>query len=584
MNGAITVIENGLCKGDFDMGGKKLKNWDNSNYPALGTILPQAAHTVLIGPNAGGAATPTWRLATASEFGAQPQSNTLDVLSALSTQKTGRNLLEIANPIAAGYPKNDGVNPTYGWSFLTPGQLRSDINAETHTATLTTLAALTTTLTGRNLLTVADPGAISFVKINADNSVSLRTAAQMVGDLATIGGAPVSAPFLDSTAIIKSASGTNRQLKISAAGIADNTTRTMTVPNYDFTVASIAGSESLTNKNLNGLTLAVGTAGGTDVSDAITYSQTPAYPFQLSLISVGYNGASIVFRTTGATDVTFPTTGTLVSRTSTDTLTNKTLTSPAINAITGLGTVTGDHLYVQPSYLYLHGIDVTIGELYGGGHPSATDTWFWTNRIFFGVHPDHNIGFPVGSVFGWWAREDGTNVDQLFSSWTTTPTLELHRSKGAVGACTPVVLNDVLGAIAFSGHTATTATNTTRGVGAKIVAIATETFSGSTNRGTTLKLQTVGTAAGVATLLDRLTIDGTGLATFSGGVTVTGVATLANLLHITPIAFASLPIGGTLGDITVVSNSNTGTKGATISGTGAFKVIALHDGTNWTVA
>lgn len=53
--------------------------------------------------------------------------------------------------------------------------------------------------------------------------------------------------------------------------------------------------------------------------------------------------------------------------------------------------------------------------------------------------------------------------------------------------------------------------------------------------------------------------------------------------RMTPVAFASLPTAAE-GAIAWVNNSTTATWGATIAGGGANKVLAVYNGTNWTVA
>lgn len=54
-------------------------------------------------------------------------------------------------------------------------------------------------------------------------------------------------------------------------------------------------------------------------------------------------------------------------------------------------------------------------------------------------------------------------------------------------------------------------------------------------------------------------------------------------IRYTPVAFAALPTAAE-GAVAWVNDSTTATWGATISGGGANKVLAVYNGTNWTVA
>lgn len=91
------------------------------------------------------------------------------------------------------------------------------------------------------------------------------------------------------------------------------------------TLATLAGSEALTNKTYNGNTWTAGTG-------TLTISAAKTATFSNTLTLAG----------TDSTTITFQGTDTYVGRATTDTLTNKTLTAPTINggthtAITGLG-------------------------------------------------------------------------------------------------------------------------------------------------------------------------------------------------------------------------------------------------------
>ena len=92
------------------------------------------------------------------------------------------------------------------------------------------------------------------------------------------------------------------------------------------TLATLAGSEALTNKTVNGLTI-TSTTGTLTLVNGSTLATAGAF--------------STTLTATAATNVTLPTTGTLATLAGTETFTNKTLTSPTINggAASGLTTL-----------------------------------------------------------------------------------------------------------------------------------------------------------------------------------------------------------------------------------------------------
>lgn len=66
-----------------------------------------------------------------------------------------------------------------------------------------------------------------------------------------------SAPFSDATAIIKGSSDATKLLRFEVDGFTTGTTRVLTPPNYDGTIATLAGTETFTNKRITKRVVAV---------------------------------------------------------------------------------------------------------------------------------------------------------------------------------------------------------------------------------------------------------------------------------------------------------------------------------------
>lgn len=127
-----------------------------------------------------------------------------------------------------------------------------------------------------------------------------------------------------------------------------------------------------------------------------------------------------------------------------------------------------------------------------------------------------------------------------------------------------------------------------------------ETFDGSTfttvNLGTVTTLALDNTAETAMLRAETVSIDSGVGSTSIGDVNTAGggtkltiddattTATLVGALRLTPVAFASLPGTPTEGMVAWINDSDTVVWGATITGGDTNKVLAVYNGTNWTVA
>lgn len=183
--GATDVLLNAIMQSDGDARGFKWKNLDTSEF-AFGQFGPQLANRVYAGPASGSAAIPSFRILTAPEVGAQPHSDNLDLLAAVTPSEPGLKFLTLSIPVTSGYTKVQKVGVGTIVSVLTQAQLRTDIEAQPLSDGLTLLSPLTPTNTGMAMLVVPNPGFAGYPKHSGLAELqpwTFLTPAQLLADI-----------------------------------------------------------------------------------------------------------------------------------------------------------------------------------------------------------------------------------------------------------------------------------------------------------------------------------------------------------------------------------------------------------------
>lgn len=140
---------------------------------------------------------------------------------------------------------------------------------------------------GAAVWTVANSGSSGMTSFNIDSDFGTGTitdgdtlgfsglagiTTSIVGTTVTIDGSFIPAPpFVDTTAIVKGSSDATKLLRFEVDGFTTATTRVMTPPNYDGTLSTLAGAETLTNKTLTSPIINTGVSGSA-ISDDPTFA------------------------------------------------------------------------------------------------------------------------------------------------------------------------------------------------------------------------------------------------------------------------------------------------------------------------
>lgn len=498
--------------------------------------------------------TPVWRTAaqTLSDVGAQAAHANLTALSVIATPTTlGKNVLVSTNSTggtAYFSVTSSGVVSLVSSSSLSTGILNGlTINASTGNVRFdgtiqmddfdskgSTVAIGGDFITDTAFSVISGASRPAILRVTADTDVTLPPSGTLatVGNTETLTGKTITAPLISGgthTGI------TNLGIRATGGGfdLQLKDTETLTAGRYlDIKVADASRTLQI--------------YGNVSFSSSFTVSN--------GLFPMTLTGPS------ASTNVTLPNTGTLATLTGSETLSNKILTN--ITSIAGLssalrieGPTNGSSPLIIDCNNYgkiAFETDLVIGRELPDGI-FGNDIWYYLQYVYDGQHYADPISAIPAGYRTWHARRDGQHSSAIWSAWTGSTILELHKSNGTTDSCTPAVNGDLLGTIGFSGNTVTGAAQTTRGFGAKIITTATETYASSTH-GATFKIQTVLT--GASALADRLVIDGLGSVNIKNGFVLTTDA---------------------LSGAGAVSAATTTTK---LTSTGGSQAITLADGTD----
>jgi len=255
----------------------------------------------------------------------------------------------------------------------------------------------------------------------ADDSSTVATISANGETLRVIGGTAITSTITGNTleiaadtASLITASGT-ATLTNKTVNLTDNTvTGTLAEFNTavsDATLVSLTGSETLTNKTINAPDNTVtnisnsnlsGSAGITNANLANSSISITGDDSSAQTISLGggilFTGGSGVTTSVSGNEVTFATDGSIVTETSTDTLTNKTINGPD-NTLTNIanGSLANSSITLGDDSISLGGTQTTVTNLSLDGATGTIDLTSSGNKIRFNFATDGD--FPTASTY-----------------------------------------------------------------------------------------------------------------------------------------------------------------------------------------
>lgn len=360
MAGAQTPIRNGFLQSDLDAKSFKIVNLDISNLIPP-TEFPVVDAKKFFGGPSIGSAVPDFRLLLPADYPlAMLGTNNLSEIDTPATARTNLELTSLATttPGAIGSQIIALAAPGFTafmeviagvMTYRTPAEVLTDIAAQPYDIKLKDVADLVDPNADRILFWDDSAGGFRYLSVGTNLTITGTTIDAPTGD----------APFEDTKAILKGSADATKQLRFEIDGFTGGATRVLTPPDYNGQIVTLAGTETLTNKELTDPLM----QGGTHVGMTKLGIRSVSAAFDLIIdnsevltadrhldIALGnvnrtlslsgnllFDGAfsvrgafATILRAPAAVDITLPLTGTVATLAGAENLTNKVLTGELV--------------------------------------------------------------------------------------------------------------------------------------------------------------------------------------------------------------------------------------------------------------